>query len=102
MKSKIVNRIDDVISRFDFFMVHEIMKMMNWTWGNCSGVPSPEEIEKRSRALLADALMMETSISTGGLKATYSNKAFEELKLEFIPVKTWSAFDSTNKEYFTV
>lgn len=79
-------KILDILDSFDFKRVHDVMEHLNWTWVN-EGVPSETVLRTRAYELLVDAAYEETTIATGGFKATWeegSDDGIPFILLEFI------------------
>lgn len=86
-------KVYDVLKNFDFEKVQKIMTSLDWKWcGTLHGVPTVDEIKALAHRLLVDAIYENTTIATGGLRATYESKKDEDdvsfLSLEFI-VEEW-------------
>lgn len=86
---KVIQRILD---RFDFHKVLSVMKFVNWTYHD--GPPDIDRLIASGKEMLATAVSSDgwTSISSGGLVATYNPKTEEgeELKLKFVlESRTW-------------
>ena len=89
------SKLDELIQSFDFGKVHEIMKLLNWTWYN-KGVPSVEDmifaVEGLYYGIQDNILNNKYSYSaTGGFVLTYNPDEDQELKLVFEAV-TYSVF----------
>lgn len=66
------NKIDSIMENFDFDKVQSVMDYLDWKWvGTKNGIPDVDEIKDEARRMLIDAAFEETTISCGGLKATY-------------------------------
>lgn len=92
------NKIQDIMGRFDFEKVHDIMKSLGWKWAfSKNEVPSVEELKSEAHRLLVDACVEKTPISTGGFRAVYEHDSMWDedesyLCLEFI-VEECEGFD---------
>lgn len=77
--------IDEIIDKFDFNRVHDVMKYMNWEWHG-EGVPSIEKLKNKALYLLQEVYITEQySIQTGGLEACYTNIDGEDcFELKFV------------------
>ena len=64
---------EDLLDRFDFFKVHYVMTLLNWTWTD-EGVPSPTRLRKRAKELLETLRNspITTRIGSGGFWASKS------------------------------
>jgi hypothetical protein len=83
--------IDDIMDWFDFEKVGKVMKFLKWSWMTAEeGVPIVPEIRRSARRMLKEAIENKTTISSGGLKATYVDGY---LKLEFILSEMDSSID---------
>jgi hypothetical protein len=71
-----------IIKGFDFEKVHEVMKLLNWTWWHLDHIPSVEDLIKEATKLLNELYDSEYSyIETGGFKVS---KSEDHMSLEFI------------------
>lgn len=76
--------VNEIMDWFDFEKVHKTMRVLRWKWsGTEEGVPLLGEIKQRARQLLVQSIEENTTISTGGFRATYSHYE-NHLNLEFI------------------
>ena len=80
--------INDVLDRFDFDSVEEVMYMTGWVWGNgrTEHIPTQCEMRKFSRKLLEEAIDKENAVSNGGFRASSWKEDDGQLraKLEFV------------------
>ena len=96
-REKEIELVNEVLDKFDFHEVQQVMEHMNWTWYNAEDVvPSEYELRTEARRLCEEVLVYferdgtTTSISTGGLKATsmfYIEHGLPDeiaLRLEFV------------------
>lgn len=44
MSTSLLSAIHPILNRFDFNKVHQVMKMLNWTWADHGRVPTPAEL----------------------------------------------------------
>jgi hypothetical protein len=78
--------ISEVMRDFPWEFVHAGMTAVKWQWRN-EGVPTVQQLKKEARELLRSVIEFagdeteRTSVSSGGLTASYESK---QLKLEFI------------------
>lgn len=98
------NMVQNIMECFDFEKCLEVMKFLNWTWGNDFHTPSLNEMREEAEKRLRDAISYAKTIqekntpcysSSGGFKATvWKNKYGHiiDLELEFI-VSSWSHDD---------
>ena len=62
------NQIDEIMDNFDFRRVHEMMKAVNWTWGD--DVPEEPELREEARRLLKETIRKDLyCCGTGGFMA---------------------------------
>jgi len=80
--------INDVLDRFDFDSVEEVMHMTGWVWGigRTEHIPTKYEMRKLSRKLLEEAIDKENVVSSGGFRASSWKENDGQLmaKLEFV------------------
>lgn len=89
--------IKNVLSRFNVYQVHQIMKYMGWTWAPKFVIPTCDEIYEESKRLLEgvydEAILKQerSTLSTGGLSAeAYFYQDDLDLIIEFVPVSAES------------
>lgn len=84
-KLEMSNNIDDVITNFNFGLVHNVMEYIDWNWGD--HIPSINEMQNKVKKMFKDIEFLKANgedvdeISTGGFKATIKDSVY---KLEFI------------------
>jgi hypothetical protein len=80
--------INDVLDRFDFDSLEEVMQMTGWVWGigRTEHIPTKYEMRKLSRKLLEEAIDKENVVSSGGFRASSWKEDDGQLraKLEFV------------------
>lgn len=84
-------RIERILSRFDFALVARTMRAMGWTWGRADS-PSEDELRTEGRRLLVQLLAQPEdtySIATGRLHAVRFSP--RHLALYFAPVE-WGEY----------
>ena len=84
-KQEVVN---DVLDRFDFDSVEEVMQMTGWVWGigRTEYIPTQYEMRKFTRKLLEEAIDKETTILSNKFRASSWKEDNGQLsaKLEFV------------------
>jgi hypothetical protein len=77
-------QIDEIMDNFDFRRVHEMMKAVNWTWGD-DGVPEEPELRTHARQLLREIAHQEfySSSGSGGFEAFKRKDGGEWLELRW-------------------
>jgi hypothetical protein len=68
-REAIQEQIDEIMDRFDFERVHDVMMHLNWTWRDALEPPTTYEIRAHARERLKDAVKHGSS-NTGGFVAT--------------------------------
>lgn len=94
---KLFEGISECVSEIDWDMIHNCMKLCNWTWIRCNGVPNVEELKKTAKKQLIKTVEESIkdeescSISCGGIKTTCEiiEGKVSKLKVEFI-LDDWS------------
>lgn len=75
------DKVDEILTEFDFKKVYRIMKMMGWCWANwedeygnvhTNKIPSEYAIRKEALRLICRALEDGTFISSGGFDVDWS------------------------------
>ena len=79
-------KIENIMRDFDFEKVHDVMQYLDWHWVKV-GVPTVEDIKAEAKRLLVDACYEKTTVSTGGLRATYEATPGDEDGEEFIQLE---------------
>jgi len=77
----------EIEDHFDFEMVYQVMKVLDWTWGQNenASIPSVAKIKARAKKICKDAYDKKTVIESGGFGAHYEE---DSLHLYFIP-ESW-------------
>lgn len=80
--------INDVLDRFDFDSVEEVMHMTGWVWGvgRTEHIPTKYEMRRFAKELLEDAINDLSSWESGGFRASSWKEGDGQLraKLEFV------------------
>jgi hypothetical protein len=69
------DQIEEIIYRFDWRRVKEVMDFLNWQWATCAGVPEIDDLQRCARDLLNQLTDGQAEgqswrfIRTGGLVA---------------------------------
>lgn len=63
----------EIENNFNFYKVYDVMKLLNWTWGqgDDASIPSVRRIKARAKSLCHNAYKNEHTIGSGGFCATF-------------------------------
>lgn len=78
-----MDRIIEILCKFDFEKVHNIMSQLDWTWGEWKDedyilhkneVPSTYALKRMAFLLMKEAMKQERNVSGGGLCVTFGDE----------------------------
>jgi hypothetical protein len=76
--------IEYCLNTFNFERVHSVMTHVDWKWATKNGhqIPTLVQLILAAQKRLNDAWDRKTTISSGGIQATYVEASYEDGKLE--------------------
>ena len=78
-----MDRIIEILCKFEFEKVHNIMSQLDWTWGEWEGddgeihrneVPSTYALKRKASSLMKRALEFERCVESGGLRVAFGDE----------------------------